>query len=155
MIKKSFVLCIVSIFIVFILLEGTVGTKGLVVNRELAKILKQQTENLERKRLVVEALEQEYEATMSEESLLDNAIKLGKARPGDEIYFFKDSQETPRLPPSQQSRFAQPSFTGIASYWLLCIATGIVSAFSAGTYAVKYIKKRKRNKHGNTDHRQM
>ena len=155
MIKKSFVICIVSILIVFSLLEGIVGTKGLVVNRELDKILLHQTENLDRKRLIVEALKNEYDATLLEESLLDHAIKIGKARSGDEIYFFKESQEVLQLPSAQQLRTLRPAFTGIASFWLLCIASGIVSVIFAVVYAIGYVKKNKGNHHGNTEHREV
>lgn len=130
MARKTTLIYIVSVLIVFAFFEGLLGTQGIVVNNRLAAMVEKRQFERDGSLLRLEVLREQFENAYEKDAILDVAFKIGKTEPGQTVYFFSRIEEP--IAQNTVSKTAQPltrdaGFNGIGSGWLFLSASALVA----------------------------
>lgn len=127
---RKMVFLFIPMLLIFLLLQGIVGEKGYLVNKELEKINEENAEILARLEVKKAALEKYEESLSSQEVLDDIALKLGYNKSGELVYFFTEGEdagvEALSVMMENNSALKQLDFKGIKTGWILLISFGTV-----------------------------
>jgi Septum formation initiator. len=128
-IGKTLFLTVLTL-VIFLVLLGILGTKGVLVNRELEKKYLANEERIALLDVKKASLEQ-YRSTLSDKDVLDDmALKLGYNKDGEEVYFFPEREENPVKSVQQKQMVTENAddagFQGLESYVIGLISLGIV-----------------------------
>ncbi len=148
---RKMVFLFIPMLLIFLLLQGIVGEKGYLVNKELEKINAENAELLARLEVKKAALEKYEESLSSQEVLDDIALKLGYNKSGEQVYFFTEGEETEMdaLSVMIDDKEAQKllSFKGVSTPWILLISIGSVLVPFLIVLLVQFIVRRKRDEY--------
>lgn len=95
MTRNYIVLFLFLLVVTTSLLVGITGPKGMVVNRELARVVQNEQHRLDVQSLKFSDLRRRLDSIWSEASLLDAARSMGYVQSDESVYFFFDEQGKP------------------------------------------------------------